>query len=81
MNRTLEDMQQDLAWTLADKERLSAIVENIRKFIEEPGAEIRTSFRVDLMKWESLLNQAKEFEGVIRYAMEQHQLQRPESET
>lgn len=63
---TLEEVQKDKIASGIDIMALSAIVKNLREFIHNPCGEDRSSYRVDLMKWESHLAQARFLDGRIK---------------
>lgn len=55
---TLEEVQKDKEFSKTDIEALSWIVQGIERFMYNPCGENRSDFRVDLMKYESLLSEA-----------------------
>lgn len=55
----MSEISADLEATKNDISALEFITHNIRLFMVESGGEDRSDFRVDLMKWESLLSQAR----------------------
>lgn len=60
------DCQADLDATHDDIERLHAVVENLTRFIQEAHGEDRRTYRIDVMRFESLLNHAQKLALVIK---------------
>lgn len=70
-NISREEMLRDLEWTRQDCLRLDGIVTNLRLFIKDAGEEDRSSSRMDLYKYESLLNQAVRLRETITQRVNQ----------
>lgn len=60
------EAEADLAATLRDVTRLSAIVDNLRLFIHDSAGENRSLYRMDLMRFEKLLDDGRNLETAIR---------------
>lgn len=66
----IEEISSDLAATDRDIERLDRIVKNLRSFITDCGEEDRSEFKLDVMKYETLLGRARRLRTTIALAME-----------
>jgi len=67
---TIEDVRFDLKSTDRDISRLTAIVDNLSEFIIDPCGEDRRSYVVDLLRYESLLAEAKKLKARIKEVYE-----------
>jgi len=63
------EIEADLAATIRDVARLTAIVENLDSFINDAAGEDRARFRVDLMRYQNLKNTATDLADKIRDAL------------
>jgi len=70
MTLTKKQMKADLASTNRDIGRLQLIVRGIEGFMKDSGDEDRSSFRMDLFKYETLLEMALKFRRLIQEAIE-----------
>jgi hypothetical protein len=59
MSISIEEATKDLEYTRNDIRVLNTIISNLSDFIYNSGGEDRSSLKIDLYKYQSLLNQAK----------------------
>ena len=69
MKLTKAEVEADLNATELDIEALDRIVQNLRFFIQASHGEDRSAFRVDLLKYEALAEQARTLRTRIRRVM------------
>lgn len=62
---TKEEAEVDLDWTRQDIRRLEAIVKNLEEFIQFAHGEDRSRYKLDLMKWQTILADGRSVEGKI----------------
>lgn len=65
------EIEYDLKCTEADIARCTAIVENMRLFMTDSGGENRAYLRTDLLRWQQMLDQAKDLLPKIQQALNQ----------
>lgn len=63
-------MQADLDATCEDIDRLQAVVENLTRFITESHGEDRSRWRIDVMRFESLLGKALKLKDAIKLRLD-----------
>jgi hypothetical protein len=66
MNIPLTEMIADLGTTERDIEALNAVVENLQRFTQDSHGEDRSVFRMDVFKYQALLNQATRLRHAIQ---------------
>lgn len=64
------EIERDLENTNSDILYLGNIVQGLHLFIQDNGDEDRSGFKTDLLKYETLLNHAKELRIRIQAALE-----------
>lgn len=67
---TLLEIEEDLKNTERDIQYLQVITQALNAFIRESDGEDRSSFRIDVMKYESLLSEAYDLKRRINLAKE-----------
>lgn len=66
----LEEMKGDLSATNRDIARLISIVRHLDAFIEDSHGEDRSLFRIDLMRFRSMLSEGLELKKTIEKVLE-----------
>jgi hypothetical protein len=66
---TRAEMEADLILTQGDVSRLGAIVLNLQSFIQNSGGEDRNYLKVDLMRYEAMLDEASSLELKIKHRL------------